>query len=119
MNWEKLNINEVVYYCTSWDIDFDCLPFSCQIENIIQLFYYYGIVEFETGDIKEFYKRFQITSPRSGKIRNPRLKTIQNSLEHTKDICRVSENVYRISNINTDNYELCIKQGYSKNAIRK
>ena len=117
MIWEKINMNEVKYYCTNWKIDFDCLPFEYQIENMIQLFYYYGIVEFETEDIEEFYRKMQISNPRSDGIRKPRSSQIQNALEHIKAVQNITENHYKILDVNTDIYSQCMKEGYAKNAI--
>ena len=117
MIWKKINMNEVKYYCTNCKIEFDCLPFSYQIESIIQLFYYYGIVEFDTKDIEEFYRKLQISNPRSDGIRSPRSNQIQNALVHIKAVRNVTENHYKIHDVNTDNYALCMKEGYAKNAI--
>lgn len=57
MDWQKLNMDEVIYYCKSFDdVGFDCSPFSLQMEEIVIMFSYYGIERFTVDDIKEFYK---------------------------------------------------------------
>lgn len=63
MDWSKLKMNELKYYCTSFDIDFDCLPVSDQIRYLIGAFYHYGITAFEIADIKEFLRKPNITLP--------------------------------------------------------
>ena len=52
MDWTKLNKKEVIYYCKSFEVDFSCLPFSLQLEELVLMFYYYGIEQFTVKDIQ-------------------------------------------------------------------
>lgn len=117
MNWEKLNLKEIKYYCHSNLIDFDCWPFGKQIENIICIFYYYDITSFKTEDIKEFYNKMQIPTPRADGIRKPSLSQIQKALGHLRNIKNIAENSYEILQADTEIYDMEIKQGYKKNII--
>lgn len=47
----------------------------------------------------------------------PRSGQIQNALERIKAVRNVTENQYKILNVNSDFYALCMKEGYAKNAI--
>ena len=47
----------------------------------------------------------------------PRSGQIHNALERIKAVRNVTENQYKILNVNSDIYALCMKEGYAKNAI--
>ena len=115
MNWEKLNMKEINYYCKSYDIDFDCLPFGSQIRDIISMYYYYGIKIFTVDDIKEFYKIMQIPSARRDTIRKPSNTQIQKAIDKIENIHSINENEYEILTADTKMYEMQIKQVYTKN----
>ena len=117
MDWNKQNLKEIAYYCTSYDIDFDCLPLRNQIEAILSIFFYYGATTFEAEDIKEFYRIIQIPSPRSDRVRNPSLTQVQRQLAKLKNIRPVNENTYEILCADTEIYKMQIEQGYAKNRI--
>ena len=52
MDWQKLNMDEVIYYCKSFDdVGFDCSPFSLQMEEIVIMFSYYGIERFTVDSL--------------------------------------------------------------------
>ena len=87
MDWQKLNINEVYYYCKSYDVGFDCSPFSLQMEEIVLMFHYYGIKQFTTEDIQEFYKIMQIPRMKSEGIIKPspgKIKKVAERMENTR-----------------------------------
>lgn len=117
MNWEKLNMREIKFYCHSNLIDFDCWPFGEQIKQIVCMFYYYDITSFNIDDIKEFYNKMQIPAPRTEGIRKPSPSQIQKALDRLKNIKNRGENGYEILNADTEIYEKQIKQGYEKNRI--
>lgn len=117
MNWEKLNINEIEYFCNSNIIDFDCYPFSYQIESIVQLFFYYGITKFDIDDIKEFYHKMQIPNPRADGIRKPSPSQIRKALDRLNNVQQIKENSYEILYANIEIYEKEIKLGYEQNKI--
>ena len=117
MDWGRLNAAEVKYYCHSNLIDFDCWPFSYQIQNIICLFYHYGITSFKIEDIKEFYREMQIPSPRADGVRKPSPGQIQKALGRLKNVKNTDGNRYEILQADTEIYEKEIKQGYEKNKI--
>lgn len=121
MDWEKLNMEEIKYYCTSSDIDFDCLPFGSQIKGIVSMFCYYGIKEFSVDDIKAFYEKMQILSPRNNTVRKPTSTQIQKALnaKTMNNIKNINENEYEILETNTQIYEMQIKQGYTKDRINQ
>lgn len=120
MDWTKLNMKEVKYYCTSFDIDFDCLPVSDQIRQLIGIFYYYGITQFTIDDIQEFYKKMQLRNARSGKIVNPSPAQIRKVMEKVNTVQSTSENCYTIlcASEGTKWYSTGIKQAYERNRIQ-
>ena len=110
-------MKEINYYCKSYDIDFDCLPFGSQIRDIISMYYYYGIKIFTVDDIKEFYKIMQIPSARRDTIRKPSNTQIQKAIDKIENIHSINENEYEILTADTKMYEMQIKQVYTKNRI--
>lgn len=117
MDWDKLEMKEIEYYCRSNVIDFDCFPFSCQIESIICIFSYYGITRFNVDDIKSFYNKMQIPSPRADGIRKPSPSQIRKALDRMKNIQNINENSYEILHADTEIYGTEIKLGYEKEKI--
>lgn len=101
MDWGKINIKEITYYCTSCEIDFDCLPFGSQIKSIVSIFYYYDIKIFSIDDIKEFYEKMQIPSPRNNTIRKPSNTQIQKIIDKMNNIKNINENEYEILETDT------------------
>jgi len=79
-NWTKLNMKEVVYFCKLHKIDFCYEPFSLQIEELILMFYYYGIKQFTINDIQEFYDKMQIPKLKSEGV----LKLIPSKIRNGK-----------------------------------
>lgn len=127
MDWAKLNMAEVSYYCKSFDVDFDCYPFSCQMEQIILMFYYYGIKQFTVGDIQEFYKKMQIPRMQSEGIIKPtpgQIKKVAGRMENTRctgdgvfEIIPARNGLYLP--FDTSLYAGYIKKGYQKDRIGK
>ena len=115
---EKINMKEIKYYCTSSDIDFDCLPFGSQIKTIVSMFFYYDIKLFSVDDIKVFYEKMQIPSPRNNTIRKPSNTQIQKIIDKMNNIKNINENEYEILEADTKIYEMRIRQGYEKNRIK-
>ncbi|MFG6394589.1 MAG: hypothetical protein K1W24_10510 [Lachnospiraceae bacterium] len=81
MDWLKLNMDEVFYYCKSNQVDFDCGPLSLQLEELLIIFYYYGIKQFTLKDIQELYKKMQIPKMRSEGIIKPAPGKIRKVME--------------------------------------
>ena len=52
MDWTKLNLKEVIYYCKSFDVSFCCVPFNEQVEELVLMFHFYGIERFTVKDIQ-------------------------------------------------------------------
>ncbi len=125
MDWTKLNMAEVSYYCKSPDVDFVCYPFSCQMEQIILMFYYYGIKQFTTVDIQEFYKKMQIPKMRSEGIIKPAPGQIKKAAGRMENIRFTDDGVFEIIParnglyllFDTSLYTDDIKKGYQKNRI--
>lgn len=126
MDWTKLNMKEVNYYCKShgrsYEIDFDCLTFSLQIDCLLMMFYYYKIDTFTIKDIQEFYKKMEIPRWRNDGVIKPTPSKIRKALASNffniqKDIQLINDDCYKIIFIDTTLYEDEIKQGYQKNRI--
>lgn len=120
VDWTKLNMKEVNYYCTSFDIDFDCLPVSDQIKQLIGIFYYYDITQFTIDDIQEFYRKMKLRNARSGKIVHPSPAQIRKIIEKLNTVQYTSENCYTIlcASERTEWYSSNIKQAYEKSRIQ-
>ncbi len=126
MDWTKLNMKEVTYFCKShgksYDIDFDNLTFSLQIDCLLMLFYYYKIDTFTIKDIQEFYKKMEIPKWTSDGIIKPSPSKIRKALSYNffnieKNIQSISDDCYKIIFIDTNLYEDDIKKGYQYNKI--
>ena len=126
MDWQKLNMDEVIYYCKSFDdVGFDCSPFSLQMEEIVIIFSYYGIERFTVDDIKEFYKIMQIPKMKSEGIIKPAPGKIQKVAERMKNIRCTGDGVFEIIPadrglylpFDTGIYLDYIEEGYKKGRI--
>ena len=125
MDWSKLNMKEVNYYCKSWNSFFECSPFDLQMEEIILMFHYYGIERFAVEDIQEFYKKMQIRKMKSegtikpvpGKIRKvaERMKNIKCTEDGTFEIISADMGLYLPFDINI--YASKIEEGYRSHRI--
>lgn len=128
MDWSKLNMDEIYYYCkdTSSLSFFDCSPFGLQMEDIIMIFYYYGIEKFSVKDIQEFYNIMQIPKMKSEGIIKPIPSKIQKIASRMKNIKRIDDNTFQIVSGNfglyfefdTSLYAAEIKRGYQENKIK-
>lgn len=96
MDWLKLNMDEVFYYCKSNQVDFDCGPLSLQLEELVIIFYYYGIKQFTLKDIQELYKKMQIPKMRSEGIIKPAPGKIRKVMERMQNIQCISDDTFEI-----------------------
>ena len=96
MDWAKLNIKEVIYYCKSVEVGFDCSPFSLQIEELVLMFHYYGIGQFTVNDIQEFYEKMQIPKAKSEGLLRPVPSQIRKVMERMQNIKCVDNNTFEI-----------------------
>lgn len=78
------------------------------IKSCIELFAYYGAMEFTATDIKSFFEKLQITQNKNGRVFIPSEKKIQGVLDcclESRDNKLIYENGdYRIVSWNTDGY---------------
>ncbi len=128
MDWSKLNMDEIYYYCkdTSSLSFFDCSPFGLQMEDIIMIFYYYGIENFSVKDIQEFYNIMQIPKMKSEGIIKPIPSKIQKVASRMKNLKRIDDNTFQIVSdkfglyfeFDTSLYAAEIKRGYQENKIK-
>lgn len=112
-----VNMSEVEYYCTTWRVDFDCLPFGRQISSIIEILFYYKISQFTLKDIKDFYYKLKISNPRSNGIRKPSSQQIVNALPKMSNIQFIGDETYLIIEADTSIYAMEIIQGYDETRI--
>lgn len=96
MDWSKLNMKEVNYYCKSWKSFFECSPFDLQMEEIILMFHYYGIERFAVEDIQEFYKKMQIRKMKSEGTIKPVPGKIRKVAERMKNIKCTEDGIFEI-----------------------
>ncbi len=96
MDWTKLNKKEVIYYCKSFEVDFSCLPFSLQLEELVLMFYYYGIEQFTVKDIQDFYQKMQIPKPKSQGLITPTPGKIRQSIAQMQNVKSIDENTFEI-----------------------
>ncbi len=128
MDWSKWNMDEIYYYCkdTSSLSFFDCSPFGLQMEDIIMIFYYYGIENFSVKDIQEFYNIMQIPKMKSEGIIKPIPSKIQKVASRMKNLKRIDDNTFQIVSdkfglyfeFDTSLYAAEIKRGYQENKIK-
>lgn len=84
MDWKKINFDEVGYCLksTKSSMDFSCLPsLTVQMEQIIAVFYFYGIRNFIEEDIRQMFANLQVISPRNDKVIMPTDKKVRAILE--------------------------------------
>ncbi len=126
MDWTKLNMKEVTYFCKShnrsYEIDFDNLTFSLQLDCLLMCFYYYKIDTFTIKDIQEFYKKMEISKWQSKGIIKPSPSKIRKALNYNffnieKNIQSLGDDCYKIIFIDTKLYEDDITKGYQHNKI--
>lgn len=129
MDWTKLNTKEVIYYCKSIEVGFDCGPFSLQIEELVLIFHYYGIKQFTVKDIQEFYEKMQIPKLKSEGLLRPIPGKIRKAMEKMQNIICVDENTFEIvqadkghflpfdTSIYSDEIEKGYRTGIAKNRI--
>jgi len=125
MDWTRLNMAEVSYYCKSRDVDFCCYPFSCQMEQVVLMFYHYGINQFTVKDIQEFYRKMQVPRMKSEGIIKPAPKKIRETAERMQNVRCVGDGIYEIIPaemglylpFDTSLYFSDIEKGYQKNRI--
>ena len=129
MDWAKLNIKEVIYYCKSVEVGFDCSPFSLQIEELVLMFHYYGIGQFTVNDIQEFYEKMQIPKAKSEGLLRPVPSQIRKVMERMQNIKCVDNNTFEIvqagkghflpfdTSIYSDEIEKGYKTGIARNRI--
>lgn len=96
MDWTKLNKKEVIYYCKSVEVDFSCLPFSLQLEELVLMFYYYGIEQFTVKDIQDFYQKMQIPKTKSQGLITPTPGKIRQSIAQMQNVKSIDENTFEI-----------------------
>jgi len=125
MDWQKQDLAELKYYCTSTRSrvprHFQCYPFSWQIDVIMNLFFYYSITEFQIGDIKDFYKTLRIPKPRSEGLRNPSPAQITKALERMENVRRIGEDRFQILGADahfSKFYAEELKYGYEKGYVQ-
>ena len=126
MNWAKLNMKEVVYFCKSYEVGFCCEPFSLQIEELILIFYYYGIMQFTVKDIQEFYKKMQIPQMKSEGVIRPIPGKIRKAMEQMQNIKCIDENTFEIVQaekghflpFDTRFYSDEVEKGYKEGIVR-
>lgn len=129
MDWTKLNMKEVIYYCKSFEIGFDCGPFSLQMEELILIFHYYGIEQFTVKDIQEFYEKMQIPKLKSEGLLKPIPSKIRKVTEQMQNIICIDEDTFQIvqaekghflpfdTSIYSDEIEKGYRTGIAKNRI--
>ncbi len=129
MDWTKLNIKEVIYYCKSFEVGFYCGPFSLQIEELILMFHYYKIQQFTVKDIQEFYLKMQVPKLNSEGLLKPIPSKIRKVMEQMQNIKCIDENTFEIvqaekghflpfdTSIYFDEIEKGYKTGIAKNRI--
>lgn len=126
MDWSKLNMDEIYYYCKDVTSFFECSPFDMQMEEIVMIFYYYGIERFSVKDIQEFYNRMQIRKMKCKGVIKPIPSRIQKVADRMKNIKRIDNNTFQIVSANfglyfdfdTSMYADQIKKGYQNHRIK-
>lgn len=124
MEWEKFNWDEVAYYCKSTKSldDFYCGPLSLQVEEMLGIFWYYGILRFQLEDLQRIYSVLQIPKMKSRGILSPSPGKLRTILERLAAENRVVLELpdYVVTDVNQDwakIYQEGIEEGYHKDYI--
>ena len=124
MDWNKLNFDEIGYYCKSTKnyVDFDCWPLRYQIEMLLGVLYYYEVYQFQIKDIQTLYAVLHIRKMRSDGILAPQPKKLQTILEKLAAEGRliIEPDGYTITDKNEEdrrNYIEEIERGYREDYI--
>ena len=129
MEWTRLNIKEIIYYCKSVEVGFYCEPFNLQLEELVLIFHYYRIEQFTIKDIQKFYEKMQIPKLKSEEMLKPVPNKIRKVMEQMQNIKCIDEDTFEIVqaekghflpfdiNIYSDEIEKGYKTGISKNRI--
>lgn len=96
MDWSKLNMDEISYYCKTGRCLFECSPFSLQMEEIVLMFHYYGIARFTVEDIQEFYQKMQIRKLKSAGTIKPAPSKIRKTAERMSNIKCTDDGAFEI-----------------------
>ena len=118
MNWTKLNIKEVVYYCKSFEVGFYCEPSSLQMEELVLIFHYYGIEQFTVKDIQEFYEKLQIPKLKGEGLLKPIPGRIRKVMERMQNIKYIDEDTFEIVQAEKGNF-LPFDTGFYSEEIEK
>lgn len=96
MDWTKLNLKEVIYYCKSYEVSFCCMPFREQMEELVLMFHFYGIERFTVKDVQEFYEKMQIPKMKSEGLLRPGPSKIQKAMDRMQNIKYVDGDTFEI-----------------------
>lgn len=118
MNWTKLNMKEVIYYCKSFEVGFYCEPFDLQMEELVLVFHYYGIERFTVKDIREFYEKLQIPKLKGEGMLKPIPGRIRKVMERMQNVKCIDEDTFEIVQAEKGNF-LPFDTGFYSEEIEK
>ena len=101
MNWSKTQLAEIRYFCTSTRSRsprfFFCATLKLQIAIILVIFSHYRVTEFQTADIKEFFKSLHTSHLGPDQLRPPSPARIAKALERLSQEHDRGKDGYQIS----------------------
>lgn len=108
-SYEKINYEEAeLFYKSPFSfVNYSDVQSFTLIKSSIELFAYYGAVEFSPKDVKSFFEKLQITQSKNGRVFIPSEKKVDSVLECClagANKLKAENGSYKIVHWNTDGY---------------
>lgn len=121
---DNINWKEVLFFYHSPQYsftDFSEMKSFSLIKSCIEIFSYYGINDFSSDDIKNFFEKLALVQKKNVKVFLPSLRKIEGVLECYTTAgmeCLQTENhLYHIVSWNTDGYRYTVQSGKADGKI--
>lgn len=107
---DKIDFYEVEYFYKSplSLVDYTQMQSFSLIKSCIEVFAYYGITDFKSSDVKNFFQKLQLVQQKNGKVFIPSLKKVDGVLEccfaKNKNMLSFDNGVYHIVSWDSSGY---------------
>lgn len=108
---EKINFNEAEFFYKNPHalVDYSQIQSYSLIKSSIELFAYYGIMDFSPSDIKEFFEKLSLVQKKNQKVFIPSSKKVSGVLDCCLTPCEnylsFDGSLYHIEKWNCDGYK--------------
>lgn len=120
---DKINFREVNYFYKDPHalVDYSQMQSFSIIKSSVEIFSYYGISDFESGDIKAFFEKLQLVQKKNGKVFIPSVKKIDGVLEccflPSENRLSFDNGIYHIISWNHQGYQYEISAARQMNKL--